>query len=100
MFEALVVAAGAGFLLGLRYRPPAVVVASAAAAVMGPALAYLTGSSFRIVLLASVGAMVALQCGYLGGSLLNFSLTRTTRPRSDVDTPDGCLAAKEWGGPP
>jgi hypothetical protein len=100
MLEALVVAAGVGFLLGLRYRPPTLVVASAAAAVMGPAVAHLTGSSFRIVLLASVGAVVALQCGYLGGSLLNFTVTRAARPRSEVDTPEGCLAAKEWGGPP
>jgi hypothetical protein len=90
MFEALVVAAGAGFLLGLRYRPPALVVASAAAVVIGPAVARLMGSSFWIILLAPVGTVVALQCGYLGGS---------TRPRSDVDAPDDCLAAKEWGRP-
>jgi hypothetical protein len=100
MLETLVVAAGVGFLLGLRYRPPTLVVASAAAAVMGPVVAHLTGSSFRIVLLASVAAVVALQCGYLGGSLLNFTVTRTPKPRSDVGTSEGCLAAKEWGGPP
>jgi hypothetical protein len=94
MFEALVVAAGSGFLLGLRYRPPALVAASALAAVIGPIIAHLTGASLWIVLLASVGAVVALQCGYLGGSLLNFSITRSN-PGSDVNTPDGCVAAKK-----
>jgi hypothetical protein len=76
MLEALVLAGGLGFLLGLRYRVPAVVPASALAAVMGPAVAYVTGAELWVVLIASVGAVVALQCGYLGGLLLTFSATR------------------------
>lgn len=94
MFEALVVAAGVGFLLGLRYRAPVLIIASPVAAVMGPAVAHLRGSSFWVLVAASMGGIVALQCGYLAGSLLNFTATRA-KPRSDVDTPDGCLAAEE-----
>jgi hypothetical protein len=100
MLEAFVVAAGAGFLLGLRYRPPALVAASGLAALLAPAIAYLMGSSFWHVVLSSVGAVVVLQCGYVGGLLVNFSATRAEphtddEPHHDVDTPDGCLAAKK-----
>ena len=76
MLEALVLAGGLGFLLGLRYRVPAVVPASALAAVMGPAVAYVAGAELWVVLIASVGAVVALQCGYLGGLLLTFRAMR------------------------
>ena len=84
MLEALALAGGLGFLLGLRYRVPAVVPASAAAALMGPAVAYVSGSELWVVLVASAGAVVALQCGYLGGLLLTFSATRA-KPGHDHD---------------
>jgi len=94
MIEALVLATGLGFLLGLRYRAPAVVVASAAAVVMGPAIAYQAGASFWAVVLAPIGAVVALQCGYLGGLLLSFLVART-RPEREADAPGSCLATKD-----
>jgi hypothetical protein len=81
MLEALVLAGGLGFLLGLHYRVPAVIPASAVAAVLGPAVAYLAGAEFWLVLVASVGAVVALQCGYLGGLML----THLTAPRAKSD---------------
>jgi hypothetical protein len=84
MLEALVLAGGLGFLLGLRYRVHAVVPASAAAAVLGPVVAYLAGAELWAILVASVGAVVVLQCGYLGGLLLTFRATRT-KPDHDHD---------------
>jgi hypothetical protein len=76
MLETLVLAGGLGFLLGLRYWVPAVVPASALAAVMGPAVAYVAGAEVWVILIASVGAVVALQLGYLGALLVTFSATR------------------------
>jgi hypothetical protein len=81
MFEALIAAAGIGFLLGLRYRVPAVVVASAAAAIAGALIAYLKGASLWGVLLLPVGAVVALQCGYLGGLLVAFGVAHNRQRR-------------------
>jgi hypothetical protein len=87
MLEALVLAGGLGFLLGLRYRVPAVVPASAVAVVMGPVVAYVAGAELWLVLIASVGAVVALQCGYLGGLLLAFSATHA-KPDHDLGSPE------------
>jgi hypothetical protein len=94
MLEALVLAAGLGVLLGLRYRAPAVVVGSGVAALMGPAVAYVAGASFWVVVIAPVGAVVALQCGYLGGSLLTFMMPRP-KPERRLDAPHGCFVAKD-----
>jgi hypothetical protein len=80
MLEALVLAGGLGFLLGLRFRVPAVVPASAVAAVMGPLVAHLASAGVWAVVGASVGAVVALQCGYLGGLLLSFLTARRAKP--------------------
>jgi hypothetical protein len=89
MLEALVLAGGLGFLLGLRYRVPAVVPASAMAAVMGPAAAYIAGAELWVVLVASVGAVVVLQLGYLGGMLLTFSATRAKPDHNhDLGSPE------------
>ena len=74
MLEALITAAGLGFLLGLRYRIPAVVAASAAVAVATLALALFRGAPLWVVLLAPMGAIVALQGGYL----IALVLTNTT----------------------
>jgi hypothetical protein len=81
MFEALIAAAGIGFLLGLRYRVPAAVAASAAAVVAGALVAYLKGASLWAILLLPVGAVVALQCGYLGGLLVAFGVAHNRQRR-------------------
>jgi hypothetical protein len=81
MLEAIVLAGGLGFLLGLRYRVPVVVPASGVAAVLGSIIAYSTGSELWMVVIASVGSVVALQVGYLGGLLLSF----LTAPRAKPD---------------
>jgi hypothetical protein len=65
MLEALITAAGLGFLLGLRYRIPAVVAGSAVAAAATLALALFRGAPLWVVLLTPMGAIVALQGGYL-----------------------------------
>jgi hypothetical protein len=67
---ALVGAASLGLLLGLRWRVPAVLLASAAVAVATGAAAYLTGSAPWAALIAAIGAVAALQCGYLCGLVL------------------------------
>jgi hypothetical protein len=97
MLEALVLAGGLGFLLGLRYRVPAVVPASAAVAAMGPVVAYLSGAEPWLLVLTSVGAVVALQCGYLGGFLLTFLTASRAKPHHDHDlgTP-GRYSGRFW----
>jgi hypothetical protein len=97
MLEALVLAAGLGFLLGLRYRVPIIVIASAGAAIMAPAVAYVAAASFWAVVIAPALALVALQCGYLGGLLLSFMVTRA-KPNRAADAPEGYLATKVWRG--
>jgi hypothetical protein len=81
MLEALALAGGLGFLLGLRYRVTAVVPASAAAAMVTSGIGYLGGSELWVVLLAAFGSVVILQLGYLGGLLLSFF----TAPRANPD---------------
>jgi hypothetical protein len=81
MLEALLLAGGLGFLLGLRYRVPVVVPASAGAFVLGAVVSYLAGAKLWIILVLSVGAVVVLQLGYLGGLLLSF----LTAPRAEPD---------------
>ena len=81
-------------MLGLRYRAPAVVVGSAVAAVMGPGVAYIAGASFWVVAIAPAGAVVALQCGYLIGSLLAFLMPRPKAERH-LGAPHGCFVAKD-----
>jgi hypothetical protein len=81
MLEALALAGGLGFLLGLRYRVTAVVPASAAAAMLTSGIGYLGGSELWVVLLAAFGSVVILQLGYLGGLLLSFF----TAPRANPD---------------
>ena len=96
MLEALVLAAGLGFLLGLRYRVPALVAASAATVVLVPAFAYFAGAPFWAVLGAPLAALVALQCGYLGGLLLTYGVSRA-RTRGGEDAAGGSLATKDYG---
>jgi hypothetical protein len=59
------------------------------AAVMGPAAAYIAGAELWVVLVASVGAVVVLQLGYLGGMLLTFSATRAKPDHNhDLGSPE------------
>ena len=95
MLEALVLAAGLGFLLALRFRVQALVIASAAAVVLGPIVAHVAGASFWAVASAPVAALVALQCGYLGGLLLTYSISHAARRRDEA--PEAGLATKECG---
>jgi len=94
MLEALVLAGGLGFLLGLRYRVTAVVPASAAAAVLAPCIAYLGGAELWAVLLAAFGAVVALQLGYLGGLLLSFFTAPRAKPNHHHDL--GSSTGRFW----
>jgi hypothetical protein len=90
MLEALVLAGGLGFLLGLRYRVPAVVPASAVTAVMGPVVAYLAGAEWWLILTTSIAAVVVLQIGYLAGLLLTYLTAPRARPdhHRDMGSPD------------
>jgi hypothetical protein len=81
MLEALALAGGLGFLLGLRYRVTAVVPASAVAALLTSSIGYLGGFELWVIGLAAFGSVVALQLGYLGGLLLSFF----TAPRANPD---------------
>jgi hypothetical protein len=83
MLEALALAGGLGFLLGLRYRVTAVVPASAAAAMLTTGTGYLGGFELWVVVLAAFGSVVALQLGYLAGLLLSFFTA--SRANSDHD---------------
>jgi hypothetical protein len=97
MIEALVLAAGLGFLLALRFRVPALVVASAMAVVLGPVIAHFMGASFWAVVTAPLTTLVALQCGYLGGLLLTHGISRAAEPSSEDDAADSSLFTKECG---
>lgn len=80
MFEALFVAGGLGFILGNRYRVPAVVVASVLVGVGSPVVAYAAGASLWTMALAPLVALVGLQSGYLVGVLSTF-VTESARLR-------------------
>jgi hypothetical protein len=76
MLGALVAAGGVGLLLGLCFRVPAVIFASAGAAIVSVGVAQAIGASPWAVLLLPIGAVVALQCGYLGGLMLGLATSR------------------------
>jgi hypothetical protein len=97
MIEALIAATGIGFLLGLRYRVPAVVVASAAAAVGGAVIAHLKAAPLWAVLLLPVGVVIALQCGYLGGLLVAFGVSQTRERRRQSSASEQAPTFEECG---
>jgi hypothetical protein len=97
MVETLVLAAGLGFLIGLRYRAPMLVVASAVAVVVAPAIALFSKAGPWMIVLAPLAALVALQCGYLAGLLLSYCVGRAKPGPGEVDTHDVRLVAKDWG---
>lgn len=87
MLETLVVAAGIGFLLGLRYRVTVVIIASAGVAVAAVAIARSAGASLWGILAALGGAIVALQCGYLGGLLMTLGAPHSRSSEDQADHP-------------
>jgi hypothetical protein len=82
MLEALSIAGGLGFLIGLRYRVLAVAVVSAAVAAVGAVVAYDAGAPLWIILLGPLAAVVALQAGYVAGVVSGHAfVTRYARLR-------------------
>ena len=76
MLGTLVAAGGLGVLLGLRYRVPALLVASIAVAAAAAAIAIHTQASPLAVLALTLGAAATLQCGYLCGLLVAYAASR------------------------
>jgi hypothetical protein len=78
-----------GLFLGLRFRAPAVIAASAIILVGGAVVAPLIGLSLWAALAAPLGAMCALQSGYIVGLMLWCAISRP-RPQ-----PRHALSARE-----
>jgi hypothetical protein len=74
-----------GLFLGLRFRAPSVIVASGIVVVGGVAVAPLTGLPFWTALAALLGALCALQSGYIVGLLLWCAISRASRPTPGAD---------------
>jgi hypothetical protein len=87
MLGTLATAGGIGFLLGLRYQVPAVLLASMPVAVAAVAAAVLKGASALGVLASSVGAVAVLQCGYVGGLLVAYAVSRAWQRRGGGSGP-------------
>jgi hypothetical protein len=71
LISALIGAAGLGVLLGLSLRVPAVVAACAAIALAGIVIAPFADVGAITAALTTLGSIVALQCGFLGGLALS-----------------------------
>lgn len=67
MLWAYAAAGGLGLLLGLRYRVPAVVLASAAVALASVFVAPFAGWSLWATVVTAFVGVLALQCGYVAG---------------------------------
>ncbi|MBX9589744.1 MAG: hypothetical protein K2X43_10585 [Hyphomonadaceae bacterium] len=67
---------GVGLLVGLRYRAPALIVASGLTTVGSFIVATLYEWSILQALAAAFGGLTALQCGYLAGLLLTCAASR------------------------
>jgi hypothetical protein len=78
MLWAFAAAASIGLVLGLRFRAPSVIVASAIVVAGGVAVAPLTGLPFWTALAAILGGLCALQGGYIVGLMLWCALSRTS----------------------
>lgn len=76
MFWAYAAAGGLGLLLGLRYRVPAVLAASAAFALLSIAIAPFAGWSPWATLAVALGGAFTLQCGYLAGLMMMCAAAR------------------------
>jgi hypothetical protein len=72
----MIAAAGTGVLLGLSLRAPAVLAASATIVGAGAAISPFADAGAVMAALTTLGALVALQCGYLGGVTLSCAWSR------------------------
>ena len=82
MTRVFLAAGGAGFLLGLRYKVPALVAASGLTVLACIPFALLVDMGVLSVLLITFGLLGMLQVGYLGGALVG---AWTGTPASPVD---------------
>jgi hypothetical protein len=69
-------AAVSGILLGLSLRAPALLAASASILGGGVAISPFADADVLVAALTTLGALVALQCGYLGGVTLTCAWSR------------------------
>ena len=81
MLWAFAAAASIGLVLGLRFRAPSVIVASAIVVAGGVAVAPLTGLPFWTALAGILGGLCALQGGYIVGLMLWCAVSRASGPR-------------------
>jgi hypothetical protein len=91
---AIAAAGSVGLLLGLRFRMPAVLAASALILAGGSAAVPFAGAPLWTVLGTTFGTVCALQGGYLVGLLLWCALSRSSRlllrlPARDAFNGDG-----------
>jgi hypothetical protein len=80
VFSALIGAAGIGLLLGVSLRVPAVLAASAAIVVVSLFIAPFADVHVATAALTTLGSLVALQCGYLGGLAVACAWSRVRSP--------------------
>jgi hypothetical protein len=79
---------GFGLLLGLRYRVPSLLAASAVTVVVILVVAPLTGSTFFSALACAFGNLIMLQVGNLIGLLLSCALNYRSLPSAaEIDRP-------------
>lgn len=76
MLGTLAAAGGLGLLLGLRYRVPAVLLASIAVAAAAATVAVHMQASSLAALALALGAAATLQFGYLCGLLIAYAASR------------------------
>lgn len=89
MLSAMIAAAGIGVLLGLSLRVPAVLAASATIVGGGVAISPFADASALTAALTTLGALLALHCGYLGGVTLScaWSRARASAPQVGEGSP-------------
>ena len=84
MILVFVAAGGAGFLLGLRYKLPALVTVSGLAFLVCVPFALLAEMGLLSALLITLGLLAILQIGYLGGTLVAGAWAGTRTSPADV----------------
>lgn len=80
MPSSLLISGVAGVLLGLRFKIPALIAASAVAFLVVLAIEQLHAAPVSRTLLSAVASVLVLQGGYVIGLLLAFSYRRLRRP--------------------
>ena len=95
MIWVFVAAGGAGFLLGLRYKLPALVAVSGLSFLVCFPFALLAEMGLLPAFLISFGLLGMLQVGYLGGTLAAGASARTRTSAADVIKDDDLPAVLE-----